>query len=256
MSTGMKMAMRTYVMYLANALLCGLFVLWFSWTWLQTLLAIALLVGFGMMCYNEGGWNGERDCTLERTAQKRIAEGKSVDEEMKSHTFNKKHALVCFLASSIPLFLLATVNLIASPNYPVPERPAVVEQQAEEENVDPFAYNAEEVQQRAEQAEVVSQEPSWQFTLRLITRIMFIPLLPLYTLLAYQPVILYAIFVPFAFVLPACTAIGYLRGPKIREKKIEEIARGKVRKKRGLLVGGIPTQNQAARVPKQPKPKV
>lgn len=253
MSTGMKMAMRTFVMYLANVLMCGLFVLWFSWTWLQTLLSIALMAGFGLMCYNEGGWNGERDVTLERTAQKRMAEGKAVDQDTMDHVFNRKHAATAFLVVSLPLCALAVVNLLASPAYPAPAQVQEVSQ--EQASEDPFAYDVQKVEKMAQLADAVPQEPAWQPILRIVTRIAFIPLLPLYAPLENNPTLLYALFIPFSFVLPACTAIGYLRGPQIREKKIEEIARGKVRKRKSLRVGGILPQ-QGPHTPKQPKPKV
>lgn len=253
MSTGMKMAMRTYTMYLANALLCGLFVLWFEWTWVQTILAAALFVGFCMMCYNEGGWNGERDCTLERTAEKRLQEGKTVDEEMGKRIFDKKNALVCFLVASIPLCCLATANLIASPNYPVLE---YVEEAETDASDDPFYYNSDAAEEQAQAQQEAAAEPVGTLYLRVISRVCFVPLLPLYNILANNTTLLYALFIPFSFIMPACTALGYLRGPKIREKKIEEIARGKVRKKRGLLVGEAGVKNQNPHAPKQPRPKV
>ena len=245
MSMASRMIRRTYLMYLANAMMCGLFLLWFSdWTVVQALISAALLAGFCMMCYSEGGWNGERDCTLERSAQKRLQEGKQIDEEMKKQFFDKKRALVCFLAGSIPLCLLATANLIASPAYP----PVVVEEAQTEQSDDPFYFNNDAyVETQQEQVD----DPF--FALRIITRVCFLPLLPLYTILERNQTLLYALFIPFSFVMPACTAIGYLQGPKIREKKIEEIARGKVRKKRGLLVGAGGTRERG---PRTPKPKV
>lgn len=250
MSTGARLTLRTYMMYLANALLCGLFMLWFTdWIVVQSIVCLLLLVGFGMMCYNEGGWNGEKDVTQDRSAEKRIEEGK-MDKSRFVRTFNKKNALVCFLAASIPLCVLACVNLAVSPAYPEPD-PLVDMSQAAE---DPFYYSEgkEEIALEAEE----NPEPMGQLALRVFTRVVFLPLLPLYTLLYEHQTLLYALFIPFSFVMPACTAIGYLNGPRIREKKIEEIARGKVRRRKGLLVGENYVQNQQRRTPKQPKPKV
>lgn len=251
MSTGMKMAMRTYVMYLANVLVCSLFVIWFEWAWVQAIIAALLLIGFCMMCYNEGGWNGERDCTLERTAEKRAEKGSESAREEK-RAFDKKHALVCFLVASIPLCCLAVVNLAVSPQYVEPVY--TQEESVEVPSDDPFHYDGQSAQVQTEQEP--PQEATGLTALRGVSRFCFIPLLPLYNLLENNTALLYALFIPFSFVMPACTAIGYLRGPKIREKKITEIARGKVRKKRGLLVGEAGVQNQQARAPKQPKPKV
>lgn len=243
MSTGVRMATRTYMMYMANALMCGLFMLWFSdWIVVQTIACAVLLVAFCIMCYNDGGFRGEHDCTLERTVEKRIEEGKSVDEETKKQVFNKKNALVCILVAGIPLCLLATANLIASPYYPAME--------VQEETVqsdDPFYYDSSSVGAQREEVE----DPA--AALRVITRVCFLPLLPLYTILQNNTTLLYILFIPFSFVMPACMAAGYLNGPKIREKKIEEIARGKVRKRRGLLVGGMGGKTKG---PRQPKPKV
>ena len=249
MSTGARLTLRTYLMYLADALMCGLFMMWFSdWVVAQSIICLLLLAGFCLMCYNEGGWMGERDVTLDRTAEKRIAEGK-MDKSRFTRVFNKKHALACFLAASIPLCALATANLIASPGYP--EMAPLQEEQTQEQN-DPFYYDNGAI----EAAQEAMENPQDIAILRVITRIVFVPLLPLYTILHSNHTLLYALFIPFSFVMPACTAFGYLSGPRIREKKIEEIARGKVRKRRGLLVGGNYVQNQQHRGPKQPKPKV
>lgn len=251
MSTGMRMTMRTYMMYVADAMMCGLFMMWFSdWVIVQAIICLLLLIGFCMMCYNEGGWCGEKDCTLDRTAEKRVQEGK-MDKSAFQRVFNKKHALVCFLAVSIPMCALAAANLIASPNYP--EMPPLEQVEAADAQNDPFYYEAAG-EQEAEEETVA--EPAGNVALRVITRIVFIPLLPLYTILYNHQTVLYILFIPFSFVMPACTAIGYLRGPKIREKKIEEIARGKVRRRKGLLVGANGIQNVQNRGPKQPKPKV
>lgn len=251
MSTGARMTLRTYVMYLADAMMCGLFMMWFSdWIVVQSIICLLLLVGFCLMCYNEGGWNGEKDFTLDRTAEKRIAEGK-MEQSRFERQFNKKHALACFLAASLPLCALATANLIASPGYP--ELPPLETEQTQEQQ-DPFYYDEESIMTEEEVAAV--REEASSAILRVITRVVFVPLLPLYTILHGNQTLLYVLFIPFSFVMPACTAIGYLRGPQIREKKIEQIARGKVRKKKSLLVGEGYTQNQNPRARKQPKPKV
>lgn len=257
MSTGMKMALRTYVMYLADALLCGMFLMWFSdWLVLQTIICLLLLIGFCLMCYNEGGWNGERACTIERSAEKHAAEGKRVHDEMKKQFFNKKHAVTCLLAAGLPLFLIAAANLAASPAYP--EMPPLQEQSVVDTAENPFYFDNEAITEQIEERDAMAgnSEGSGIVWLRVVARVCFLPLLPLFTILYDHQTILYIIFVPFSFLMPACTAIGYLNGPKLREKKIEEIARGKVRKRRGLLVGERGVQNQHQRAPKQPKPKV
>jgi len=251
MSTGARLTLRTYLMYLADALLCGLFLMSFAdWVIVQAVVCLLLLIGFCMMCYNEGGWSGEKDVTLDRTAEKRIEEGK-MNKADYVRAFNKKHALACFLAASIPLCALAVANLAVSPAYPEPT--ALTEQT--ENTQDPFYYN-DSAAQIAEEA-AANPEPAGQMALRVGTRVAFVPLLPLFTLLHEHRTILYIIFIPFSFVMPACTAIGYLNGPRIREKKIEELARGKVRKRKGLLVGENYVQNQKQQpARRQPKPKV
>ena len=238
MSIGARLTLRTYLYYLGCVLISALFLMWMSGIiWLQSILSLGIIVGFCLLCYNEGGVTGERAVTLSRMLDKRLEEGKKVDLSSDRQRFDKKHALVCFLAVSLPLFLLATANLIVSPRYPAFEENTQVSD-------DPFFYDENSVQEEQQEA-----EPAAQVLLRVITRLLFAPLLPLYTILEKHPRILYAIFLPFSFVMPACTAIGYLQGPKIREKKLMDIARGKVRKKRKLLVG----QHKG---PRQPKPLV
>ncbi len=236
---GRSLIGRTYLYYLADMVLCILFLMMMSnLLWLQIILSLGLIVGFSLMCYNEGGAAGERAVSIERMAEKRIAEGKNVDPETKAEFFDKKKAMKVIIAVALPFALLAVVNLIVSPNYPV------IEQAAGAENADPFALDEAVI----ENTQTVD-EPALQVLLRVVTRVVFSPLLPLYTLLDSKPAVLYALFIPFSFVMPVCSAVGYLQGPKIREKKIMDIARGKVKKKRGLLVG-------KQRGPRQQKPLV
>lgn len=232
-----KLVGRVWLIYIANMVLALMFLI--SMTdivWLSCILGGGLIIASCLLAYNEGGNFGERACTVERLAQKRIEEGKRVDDSMKKEFFNKKHALALFLCISLPLFVLAVANLAASPNYPV-----IVSEQQEEE-ADPFAYSEENA------AEPEMTEPGWCGALRVTTRILFAPLLPVYMLVNAKT--LYILFLFWPFVIPAAGAVGYLRGPKIREAKLEEIAKGKVRKKRNLLV------NRQPRQPKQPKPLV
>jgi hypothetical protein len=81
-----------------------------------------------------------------------------------------------------------------------------------------------------------------------IARLVFMPFVSVYTLLAKHLMVLYILMVPFSFFLPAFGLIGYLNGPKLRKKKLEAIKKGIRAKKR---------KERRARKPSAgPKPEV
>ena len=63
-------------------------------------------------------------------------------------------------------------------------------------------------------------------------RLAFSPFIALYGLLAGNLMLLYLLMVPLSFFLPAFALAGYLRGPKLRERKLEAIKKGIRAKKR------------------------
>lgn len=80
-----------------------------------------------------------------------------------------------------------------------------------------------------------------------VARLTFSPFIALYGLLNNQLLLLYILMVPLSFFLPAFALAGYLRGPKLRLKKLEAIKKGIRAKKR---------KERQARKPSGPKPEV
>lgn len=58
------------------------------------------------------------------------------------------------------------------------------------------------------------------------------------------------LYIPAAFLSPLAMMIGYMQGPRMHKKKMDDIAKGSRRKKKKLKVFG------RARQPKQVKPEV
>ncbi len=65
-----------------------------------------------------------------------------------------------------------------------------------------------------------------------VARIVFVPFLSLYSLLINHLMVLYILFVPLSFFLPAFALAGYLQGPRLRAKKLMAIKKGIRAKKR------------------------
>ena len=76
-----------------------------------------------------------------------------------------------------------------------------------------------------------------------VARAVFMPYVSVYTLVSGK--VLNALFFLFSLPLPAACAAGYLMGPKMRDKKLHDIAKGKKRKMRNLKVNKKPRTPKA-----------
>lgn len=90
-----------------------------------------------------------------------------------------------------------------------------------------------------------SDAPSNPF--HIAARIAFLPYVSLFTLLKNHLLLLYLLLIPLSFFLPAFELMGYLRGPKLRQRKLEAIKKGIRAKKR---------KERRERKPSGPKPEV
>ena len=119
MRTGLKLGGRTLFYYVVLILLCFLFVsISGNVFWLQVLLNVAILAGFGMLLLNDAGYRGERACTLGATLDKQREEGRHVDPEQERERWSVKNGLIGYFAAVIPLLIIALVNLAVLPLYP------------------------------------------------------------------------------------------------------------------------------------------
>lgn len=249
------MVKKNIVVHLTAALLVAL-VAFVGSAWLGCLLGAAVYFAFLVMQYADGADRGERACTMTATIQRLEAEGKQADDRMKKQVYAPVNAVKAFLITALPLAALAVVNLLlADPNavgetvigavtrivfFPVAwltrllagmvgvdyagaEAAATTVFGALNRGGIDFAGlvgKLSEVQTYA-----VAYDLSYLTTMRIL-------------------------YIPAAFLSPLAMMIGYMQGPRMHKKKMDDIAKGSRRKKKKLKVFG------RARQPKQVKPEV
>lgn len=231
MKLAFKYACRMWGIYAVLALLSIFFVIGIGSTTWQLLLAGLLLVGFGVLLFNEGGYVGEKACTLGALLDRQVKEGRKIDQQQYSETWSVKNGVRALIVMVIPFLLLATVNAVVYPLYP--ETPVV-----EEET--PDSGTGFLIEDMTEPEDVVTAPVNW---VQMITRVVFSPYAALFTLIPAK--VLNLLFFPFALLLPACDFAGYLCGPRLRARKLKDIARGKRRKMRKMK-----REREANRAPK------
>ena len=230
MKMGLKLSTHIWSYHLLMALIGLIFISGMGGAWYGLLVNAALILGMIVMALNEGAYHGEKACTLAVSLEKQIKEGRRIDEKLKDQVFNKKIAAWILIIGSLPFLLVSAVNAIVAPFYP---EITVDEMQVAESTVGSFEFNYEE--QETEEAIV---NP-----VNIVARLVFMPYVSIYTLVSGR--VLNALFFLFSLLLPGAEAVGYLLGPKMRERKLKDIARGKKRKMRNLKVHKKPRQPKA-----------
>lgn len=231
MKLALKYAGRMWGIYAVLMLLSIFFVIGIGSAIWQLALGALMLAGFGVLLFNEGGYIGEKACTLGVLLDRQVKEGRKVDQQQYSETWSVKNGVRALIVMVIPFLLLATVNAVVYPLYP--EAPAV-----EEET--PDSGTGFLIEDMTEPEDVVVVPTNW---VQMITRVVFAPYAALFTLIPAK--VLNLLFFLFALLLPACDFAGYLCGPRLRERKLKDIARGKRRKMRKMK-----REREANRAPK------
>lgn len=243
---GLKLGGRALSTYILGMVLCLLLCasIGGEWYWAQVLLNLALLAGMGLLMFNDGGYRGERACTMTATVERMNSEGKQPSSDMLGGQFDKRVAVVGFLVCALPLLIVAGVNLIAEPYYPpviVEETDLTLEEQAEQ-------YEALSDEEKAAlQAEAEATPTNWP---NVVTRVVFMPFVSVFRPFGQNPHGLNLLFVLLAMLASLPAPIGYLCGPMLRRKKLIDIEKGKKRKLRKLKV------HQKPKEPRKPKMEV
>jgi len=237
MKASLKFAGRVWLYYLMAGVLCG--IMGASGNAFGIILNIALLVGICGICLNDGGYRGEKACTLNASLEKQKKEGRPISPEAQKNTWNKLMAYRMLAMVIIPFWLLAAVNIIVNP--PRPGVQAVITGEEAESRLPP------PVQPIGEEAE--ADETPGAVTpaliINTIARLVFIPYN--FTYFFLSEVQLYWLFFLYAVPFPLASCLGYLNGPKLYDKKIKDMLKGKRRKMRKI---------RSERKPRQQKPVV
>ncbi len=257
------------LMYHVMTLVIGLLVLWqIPVLWLQCVLNALLIAGYGWLLFNEGGMRGEAACTASATLGRMAEEGRAPDPALAAQAFNKRTPWLGYALGVLPLVLLTAVNLIVEPMYPpvvVPpasdaEIAAQIEAQLAAEQTAMPELPAETAQPQAAASETAPPAPDQTAAepvdfgeinvVAVVTRLVFAMYVALITLLSQHPHALNLLFLLLAALVPLAMPIGYLQGPRLRQKKLEMIELGKKRKLKKLKV------NQPKKGPRPPKMEV
>ncbi len=227
--TGLGYAVRIWVYHAVLLLIGLLFISGIENDPVRIALDAALLAGAGLLVYSEGAYNGEKACTLGVTVEKQIKEGRPVDENMRAGVFNRKIAAWILILGAAPFLIVSAVNAAVAPFYPE----VIMEREEEDEStLGSFEFDIDAV-----------QDAKPQNVVNIFARLIFMPFVGVYPMVRGN--LLNLLFFPFSLLLPAVSAAGYLSGPRMREKKLRDIARGKKRKMRNLKVHRKPRQPKA-----------
>ena len=224
MMVGLKYASKTWGLYAVLVLLSLLFLSGLGGSTLAIILNVALLVIFLLLMFNEAAYNGEKACTLAATLDKQVKEGRPIDEQLKKQVFSRKTGAIMLAICLAPFLLVSTVNLIAAPRV------------MEEEEQEAFSYDPDAVQEAAPVC-----RPN------IVARLVYMPFVTTYSYVNNGT--LNVLFMLYAFIAPLTAFCGYMLGPKLRQKKLHDIALGKKRKARNLKVN-------KQRTPRGPKAEV
>lgn len=249
------MVKKNILTHLTMGVLCAL-VTFVGNAWIGTGLGALIYVTFLIMQYGDGCDRGERACTLRDTVSKMKKDGKTPDDRMLSQVYNPSIAVKAFLISSVPLALLALVNLICANPNSVSETilgtvtrivffPAAWITRLFTEKVGIDLSGA----LKAADGVFASLARSGVELKTALSNLSGIGDYAVAYDLFYLTV-MRALYIPVAFSVPLAMMIGYLRGPKMREKQLADIAKGTRRKAKKLKVFGKPKQK------KQIKPEV
>lgn len=196
---------------------------------LHTILSISLVVGVMALCFNDGGYRGDRACTMGATIERLLKDGRNVDPDMYNKVWNKKVAALMLVFTVIPLMLVAGLNLI----FTEPNDDLVTTAVEEPEEVFDDSYYV-----------VNNEEGATIAPFRVATAILFSPFAFAFSIEESTRFYLYFL---FALPVPLSAFAGYMMGPKLHERKIKDMMKGKRKKMKNLKVN---------RQPKPPKAEV
>ena len=227
---GFKYAVHVWGYHLIAALMGVAFISSMGGIW-GIIINSLLLVGIIAIALNEGAYQGERACTVTATIEKQEKEGRRVSELQRKLVYNRSVAAWIMIFGCLPFLLLSGLNLIAESG----DEPVIVEQgqQAEEVQKDEsFAFNY------GDEGAAQSINP-----IKAVTRVAFSSYIAFYALMSSST--LNILFFVFSLPVAASMAAGYLCGPRLRKRKLHDIAAGKKRKMLNLKVNKKPRRPKA-----------
>ena len=241
MNPSMKFALRIWAYYLVAMLLCIFFILPTGDDAIGIILNVALVGGVLLLVFNEGGYRGEKACTLSATLEKQEREGRGIGPAASKDAFSKANAWRALLIAAAPFVLIAALNVIVDP--PDARVPMISELTDEAVGKDDAFQDLNGGAAPAEIAEVPAASFKASDGMRVVSRLFFAPFF--FTFRFLNEAAGGALFFAYGFAFPLAGAIGYLQGPKLRERKLKAMLKGKRRKMRNLKVNQPPKRQKA-----------
>lgn len=180
----------------------------FDNVYLRVLCNVALLAAGGVVFYGEGAGHGETDVGFAEIAQKRLDEGKNVDAGDKKLCYHPLKGVYVAALGVLPFFLICLVfSFIAKKQgFSLGVLPSWVSSyESQSEVAEALAYYHE------------IKPMSLESILRIAVRLINFPYVTMMGIDSYEMMYLVDKLSPLlCLTLPACYAIGYLRGPYLR----------------------------------------
>lgn len=180
----------------------------FDNVYLRVLCNVLLLAAGGMVFYGEGAGHGETDVGFGEIAQKRLDEGKSVDEGDKKQCYHPLKGVYVAAMGVLPFFLICLVFSF------------IAKKQGFSLGVLPSWVSSYESQSEVAQALAYYHEiepMTLEAILRILVRLINFPYVTMMGIDSYDMMYLVDKLSPLmCLTLPACYAVGYLRGPYLR----------------------------------------
>ena len=230
MNVSFSYAARTWGIYAVLVLMCLLFMSGASGSVILTILNIAVLLGFILVAFNEGAYNGEKACTLAVSIEKQLKEGRVVDEKVRRQVFSRKTGVLMLIICLLPFLFISVLNLAVAPLYPETETVQVEREKWTDPNDVPGGIEYQPIN-----------------PVNVAARLVYMPYVFTFELVSKNTLNL--LFLLYGFPMPVAAFVGYMLGPSLRQKKLKDIALGKKRKMRNLKVN-------RQRKPRGPKAEV
>lgn len=241
MNTTKSMVIKNFTMHLTIMLFSAL-VSFVGKPILGSILSLSVYILYIFMMYADGAERGERACTLTATVEKLQAEGKIADVMMKKQMFEKKKAVHAFIFSALPFFLLAVLNVIFSEPGSIFENtlgtitrivflPCAWLTRIMTELV---GWNMDGLFEMTKGIFSAIDYSGINFTT--LSQSVENASQLVYSFDAHYVTLLRILFIPLSVVPSFAMMLGYLAGPKYREKKLKEIEEGSRKKRKKLKV--------------------
>ncbi len=239
MKQTLKLTGRGYLLYLAISLVCALTVL-SGGAVFGIIIGAALYVAYVLLMYSDGASEGEHACSVSDTIAKLRSENAKVPPELLQNAYDRKHGLRAFIACTLPFLLLAVLNIIFADNTKSSETTlGIITRFAFFPQLFITRWCSESIKydisgtMQAVKSVLGAFKTYGQVDAQALT-------LPGQGAAFAAPISLKPLMLMRILYIPSCILpglalyIGYLMGPKLRKKTVDEMMKGSRRKLRRM----------------------